>query len=453
MDAKAPKLVVPVFCAGKKAPCPHCGKKGKLQRVLKREVRTLAYQQIAILEITYGEYAARCQCCKTFRTNPDGVLPKAKYDNKVRQAVLDRIIDDGMNVEATLHSLKRDFLLDLSSGFVYDCLFDAAAALDMAEHRRMVIERFRGVLCVDEIHLGKFTLLLATDPIGDFPVAFALVSANDKDHMERFLKNLKNWGLEPKVVVTDRSGLYPTLLAELWPNAEHQLCVFHVMQDINDLVLDAVRRLRGQLNRQGKKGRRRKRGRPSQAKQKRTQKRGPTAKDKAQFVFKRRHLIVTREENLTDRQRRDLHTMLEYLPELRTLRKFVRTIHRLFAIDQTSHQAWCRRSALLRSQKFQAVPELARVMEMLSEPAFRKMIAFLRGPANRRTLVRTNNHVERCNRKLRFLEKVRYKWRRPRTLVRFLVLAMDHIWKATLPTVKPSKRKRRPRRKPCAKAA
>jgi hypothetical protein len=35
----------------------------------------------------------------------------------------------------------------------------------------------------------------------------------------------------------------------------------------------------------------------------------------------------------------------------------------------------------------------------------------LRGPARRRVRVRTNNHVERCNRKLRYLEKVRYKWR------------------------------------------
>jgi hypothetical protein len=46
--------------------------------------------------------------------------------------------------------------------------------------------------------------------------------------------------------------------------------------------------------------------------------------------------------------------------------------------------------------------------------------------------VRTNNHVERCNRKLRYWEKVRYKWRRRRTLVRFLVLALDHWWKKVL---------------------
>ena len=41
--------------------------------------------------------------------------------------------------------------------------------------------------------------------------------------------------------------------------------------------------------------------------------------------------------------------------------------------------------------------------------------------------VRTNNHVERTNRMVRFLEKVRYKWRR-RTLVRFVVLKLNEVW-------------------------
>ena len=29
---------------------------------------------------------------------------------------------------------------------------------------RKVLEHFSGTLCVDELHLGRFTLLLATDP-------------------------------------------------------------------------------------------------------------------------------------------------------------------------------------------------------------------------------------------------------------------------------------------------
>jgi hypothetical protein len=62
----------------------------------------------------------------------------------------------------------------------------------MSEHRRRVREHFSGTLGVDELHLCRFTLLLATDPLSHLPVAFALVTANDQDHMLRFLRNLKN---------------------------------------------------------------------------------------------------------------------------------------------------------------------------------------------------------------------------------------------------------------------
>ena len=231
MGTEAPTpIVIPVRCAPKKAPCPDCGTRGRRKRTLTRTVRTIAYQAVALLEITYGEYAACCGCCTTFRNSPEGVLPKAKYDNRVRELVLDRLLKDGMSVERALESIRREFLLDLSTGFVYDVLRDRAAELDMAAHRREVLVRFSGTLCVDELHLGRFTLLLATDPLADLPVAFALVAKNDRDHMRRFLKNLKTGGLLPRVVVTDGSNLYPAVLAELWPEADHQLCVFHVIK-------------------------------------------------------------------------------------------------------------------------------------------------------------------------------------------------------------------------------
>src|SRR5262245_15929518 len=198
MSPEAPTTIsIPVRCAPKKAPCPHCGTLGVRKRICSRSVRPVAYKAIAFLEITYGEYQARCDCCTTFRTTPDDVLPKAKYDNRVRDLVLERLLDDGMSIERALASIRREFLLDLSSGFVYDVLRTRAEQLDLAEHRCRVLEHFSGTLCVDELHLGRFTLLLATDPISDLPVAFALVSANDQDHMGRFLNNLKTWGLEP----------------------------------------------------------------------------------------------------------------------------------------------------------------------------------------------------------------------------------------------------------------
>ena len=424
-------IVIPIHCAPRKAPCPKCGKRGRRTRTLTRTVRTLHYKAVAVLEITYGEYKARCDCSTTFRTTPEDVLPKAKYDNKVRDLVLERILEDGMSIERLLLSLRREFLLDLSTGFVYDVLRDFAAGLDMAAHRRKVLEHFSGTLCVDELHLGRFTLLLATDPLSDIPVAFALVASNDQAHMRRFLGNLRTWGLEPQVVVTDGSNLYPAVLTELWPNAAHQLCVFHVIKDINKLILDAIRRMRTAMSRRGKAGRKKKRGRKGAKSKAAAARRGMTVKEKANFVFKHRYLIVKRRENLTESERDDLIQMLEYLPALATLRRFADRIYWLFDTPKNAQQAGCRRAAIVRDQAFQAVPELAKALEQLNEEKFAKLMAYLKNPLSQR--VRTNNHVERTNRMFRLLEKVRYKWRKRKTLVRFVVLTLDRIWSAWTP--------------------
>src|SRR5215211_7573139 len=98
--------------------------------------------------------------------------------------------------------------------------------------------------------------------------------------MRRFLLMLNYWGFLPEVVISDGSNLYPSVLAEVWPRAAHQLCVFHVLQGVTDKVLDAVRRLRRACERRGKGGRKRKRGRPKKGAKRRASK-GPTNKEKA----------------------------------------------------------------------------------------------------------------------------------------------------------------------------
>jgi hypothetical protein len=169
-----------VRCAPRTHPCPDCRKRGRRQRFLKRTIRSLAYRQEAFLEVHYAEYKARCRCCKTFRSWPVDVPPKSDYCPLVRQAVLGRLLLGRLNVERAIDCLKRDFLLGLSAGFVYDCLDWALRRLDLPGHRQRVLEGSSGVLCLDELHLGKHVLLLATDPIADEAVGFALVSANDQ---------------------------------------------------------------------------------------------------------------------------------------------------------------------------------------------------------------------------------------------------------------------------------
>lgn len=422
MDALQPRVrVTQRHCAPKTFPCPHCGKRGRRKQTHTRPVRDIAYGEILIVELTIGEYRACCSCCKTFRSQVEGIEPRAAYTNRVREAVIDRLFDDSMSMERLRLALQRDFHLDLSDGFLYDCIDWQVRQVDGAAYRQWTLEHFSGTLCIDEIHLGHRTLLLATDPLGDFPVAFALVSANDQDHMRRFLGNLKNHGFLPQVVVTDGSTLYPSVLAELWPAARHQLCVFHVIKDINEHVLDAVRRYRRQHAQTG--GRRRRRGRRSKAQQRARKRQGATRKEQAHFILKHRYLLVTRPDHLNGQQRRRLSLMFSYVPELRQLREFVLQVYGVFDPTLSFHQASNRWAALVTKEEYLNDPDLARALAMLTPEKFEKMIAYLDSPLGQR--VRTNNHVERTNRQLRYLEKVRYKWRRRKTIVRFVVLAAE----------------------------
>jgi hypothetical protein len=419
-------LVRVVRCAGKTHPCPHCGKRGRRKRPLHRRIRSLAYRQVAYTDVYYAEYQTRCRCCNYFRSWPLDVPAKSDYDDLVRMAVLDRLLEDCLNVLRTIAAMRRDFLLRLSEGFIYDCLRWLGAQLDVPAHRKMVIEKFSGTLCIDELHLGRFTLLLATDPISDLPVGFALVSRNDKKHMRRFLNGLKSWGLLPRVAVSDASNLYPEVLAELWPHARHQLCVFHILKEINKLVLKGVRRLARAMQRRGNRGRKRKRGRPSKVQLAARAATGPTLKEKADFILKHRFLIVKNTRAMDKQQWDDLVKMFEYLDELRTVWYFACAVRRLFEKEARVQTLWQRRAKLLRNQKYKEVPELAEAMEMLEEGKFKKAVAFVYSPAAEK--VRTNNHVERANRRLRFCEKVRYKWRRRKWVLRFVLLALDRWW-------------------------
>lgn len=62
-------------------------------------------------------------------------------------------------------------------------------------------------------------------------------------------------------------------------------------------------------------------------------------------------------------------------------------------------------------------------LEGLEKGKLEKTLSFLGQPEGQRQ--KTNNHVERMNRKLRFDEKTRYKWRRRKSIVRWVLLRIS----------------------------
>src|SRR5215470_8430455 len=145
MEAHPPRpRVVRRRCAPKRFRCPQCGQAGRLKQVHTRRVRDLAYRTIVFIELTVGEYRARCACCKTFRASVEGIEARAGYTNAVRDAVIDRVLDDGMSMHRLQQALRRDFHLNLSDGFLYDCLDWKVRQLDLPAYRQWTLAQFSG---------------------------------------------------------------------------------------------------------------------------------------------------------------------------------------------------------------------------------------------------------------------------------------------------------------------
>ena len=291
----------------------------------------------------------------------------------------------------------------------------------METHWNFVRTNFSGVLCIDEVHDSGRTILFATDPLGDFTVSFKVVDKNDQAHMDMFLQALKDRGLKAEVVITDGSPLYKDSLQRYWAEVEHQLCIFHVIKDVNKLILDGVRAIKNRLKRQGNKGRKKRRGRPSKQAQKQRQSRtAMSRKEQATFIWEHQYLIVRKPEDLSEQDKQDLALLLTIAPDLKVFRQFNQQFYRLFAKGIAKPCARSRRTRLVNHPLYQANAFLAKALKKISKDKFDQMIVFL----GREDGQRTNNHVERNNRVFRMMQKTRYKRRKTHTIEKALELEL-----------------------------
>ena len=401
-------------------PCPQCGRKGKRKQVVTRQIKHLAaVQRRAWIIAQVGVYRARCSCSQYFQAAIPGVPYKGRYSLEVRNYLSNALIRDRMPYRLVQQRLREDHFLEVSVGYIHACFLWAHAQINREEHWRFVRANFSGVLCIDEVHDRGQTILFATDPLNDFTVSFQLVEVNDQPHMDAFLQGLKERGLEVLVAISDGSPLYKDSLQSHWADIEHQLCVFHVIKEVNKLILDGVRAIKNGLRRQGNKGRKRRAGRPGKrAQQQRQRRQGMSKHEQATFLWEHQYLIVRKEGELTAEDRDHLALLFAIAPELEVFRRFNQQFYRLFEKGLTQQQARYRRTRLINNPDYLANPFLVRAMKKLAKDKFEQLIVFL-GWEN---VERTNNHVERNNRAFRMLQKTRYKRRKQHTIEKALEL-------------------------------
>lgn len=362
-----------------------------------------------VIEGKVGIYKSKCSCQKYFRSPIEGVAQGALYSDEVRNVVANSLIRDRLPYRKAQDRMQEDFHLKVSLGYIHDCFYWAHSNICSKEHHKWAVKNFSGVMCVDEVHDSGRVLLYATDPLNDFTIHFAVNESNDQENMDNFLKELSSMGLEAEVIVTDGSPLYKDALQEVWQDVEHQLCIFHVIKDVNKLVLSGLRSIKNAIKKQGNKGRKKKRGRKKKGYQK-TEK--TTRSEEASFLWEHQYLIVRKEDSLTDEDRVNLKRMIMISPNIAVLRRFVRDFYKLFEKDIDKSLARKRRSWILKNKKYLGNPFLFKALKKIGKEKFEKMIVFM-GWENGE---RTSNHVERNNRSFRMMQKTRYKRRFIKTI-------------------------------------
>ena len=172
---------------------------------------------------------------------------------------------------------------------VMDWVRNAGDRVDYAAWQAKALEAFSGQIAVDEVYDDEWCQLKATDPVNGMELAWHLhEGAPDKNLIKEFLESLEAAGFSPQLVVTDGSPLYPGVIEEVWPAAEHQRCVFHFMMNMNKLLGKAFWALHNAMPQPPKRarGRPKKRGRPRKDKEKR---------NNLRKARKARFLVVTRQ--------------------------------------------------------------------------------------------------------------------------------------------------------------
>ena len=302
------------------------------------------------------------------------------------------------------------------------------------------LANFSGALCIDEVHDCGRAILVATDPVNDFTVAFLVVPRNNQRNMNRFLDLLKGRGLLVRVAVTDGSRLYKQALFDRWKGLEHQLCLFHFLHDQMMDLLKAVRTIRKklQVNPRRSKGRPSKRGRPRKPRRWRRD-----------FLYDHSYLLVKHPSRLTPEEGATLGKLFELDPRLKTLRDFTTQLHRIFEAT-SARGARNRPTRLLKNRRFLREPLLAKPLKRLrDDEVFGNLVVSL----SWHHVPRTSNHVERKNRAFRLVQKTRYKRRRPYMIKRAYWLHLVRAWERHPLLVDPMAHPLRIRRRACRAVA
>jgi hypothetical protein len=282
---------------------------------------------------------------------------------------------------------------------------------------------FSGYLAIDEVYDGPFCILSIVDNHRYNRLAFRVLDHDPtEDDVRAFLVEFKEQLAKRqrsvRGITTDGSSLYPNVLKELWPDARHQICQFHVLKEITLAVLHGLAKLRKQMTAKIPK---QPRGRPSKEQRPKARK-AKRQKQRVAELFEHRYLFVR--HHLSAAQRQQLRKLTRCLPQLRALREIIDEVYRLF--DRRCRTATALKKLAKLRLRVRRFKKLGKSLDKLKSPNLEKALEFL----DDKLLPSTSNAVERANRRFRKAQKSIYSVRTKPHLEERLALDMQREQRA-----------------------
>jgi Transposase len=267
------------------------------------------------------------------------------------------------------------------------------------------LANFSGYVAADEVYDGPFCILSVVDNRCYKRLLYEVLD-HDPTHedIRTFLGRLKTAlvarGLTLCGVTTDGSALYPAPLRAVFGKVRHQICQFHVVQDIVKAVVKAVSSARKSLAAQQPKLRR---GRPSTPAAKQATRTKKRLEAQRTALFTHRYLFV--QHHLSKTERKLLWRITRGLPHVYGLRVLMEQVYALFDRRCRTQTALDKLNTLRR--RLLRFTQVGETLKKLFSPTLEKALTFL----DDKLLPATSNAVERGNRRYRKMQKSVYRVR------------------------------------------
>ncbi len=215
--------------------------------------------------------------------------------------------------------------------------------------------------------------------------------SNDRDALKEHYQALIDKGLEPekiKLVVTDMLPAYGRVIKDMFPNALHQYCVFHVLQTMNGLFKAALKEHRQTHFKAGQR----------------------------KEAHKIAYAMLKGQEKMTTQESEKVLDFCEKHPDMLANYALKEDIRTLYALAKSEIQAVAFRDIIVENYQDKISEPMQKAVDFLTQN-FENTISYLKVQIHH---AKTNNDAERIMRKIERNQNIHYFFRKDESLLRHL---------------------------------